>query len=390
MGTALNRPVGGQSSALGVTLLMIAVALAALAVPSAAQAYTCGAAGEDDFQRPSGTNLGPKWIERNEDWFISTGGRAFHESPVQAVATFVGADARDASVCVDVNRGGATGYRAVGVALNYKSLSDANIIRVHTEGIDAKFNSYKFQWNGVIGEGVGHGTIETPFDEARLHVTQIGTVATLEIDLNYDGIAEETYSADYAQSSATGTGVGIYSNGPAGLDNFRWGPILPPETPGGGPGGGSPSPTTPAVEDVTKPALGALGLSSATFRAAKSGASISAKRKSKAKVGTEVTYRLSELATVAFTVERKTTGRRASGKCRATTRKNARNTKCTRYVKVPGSFNIDGKAGENTFTFRGRMGGKSLKPASYRLKGTATDPARNASAPKQKAFKIVK
>ncbi len=368
------------------TLLVVGVVLAALAVPSAAQAYTCKSAGEDDFQRPSGTDLGPKWIERKEDWFISTGGRAFHESQETGVATFVGADARDVSVCVDVNRGGATGYRYVGIALNYKSLSDANIIWVGTEGVNDKFNYAKFQSNGLIGEGPGYGTIDTPFDDARLHVTQIGTVATLEIDLNYDGIAEETHSADYGEYSATGTGVGIYSYGPAGVDNFRWGPILPPGTPGGGDGGGG------ASKDVTKPALGALGLSSATFKAAKSGASVSAKRKSmaKVKVGTKVSYRLSEAATVAFVVERKTTGRRASGKCRPKTRKNAKKARCTRYVKVPGSFTVNGQAGENTFTFRGRMGGKALKPGSYRLNGTATDPAKNASAPKRKAFKIVK
>lgn len=310
-------------------------------------------------------------------------GRVFHSSLEQGLATFVGADARDASVCVDVNRGTANpGFRSVGVVLNYKSLSDANIIWVGGGGDSGKFDSYKFQSNGLIGEGPKFGSIDTPFDNARLHVTQIGTVATLEIDLNYDGIADETYSADYEQYSGTGTGVGIYSYGEPGVDNFRWGPILPPGPPGGDGGGAS--------EDVIKPALGALGLASATFKAAKSGASISAKRKSKAKVGTKVTYRLSEAATVAFTVERKTTGRRVSRKCRARTRKNAKKAKCTRYVKVPGSFTMEGKAGENAFTFRGRMGGKSLKPGSYRLNGSATDPAKNVSVPQRKAFKIVK
>jgi hypothetical protein len=370
------------------TLLVIGVVLAALAIPSAAQAYTCKSAGEDDFQRPSGTNLGPKWIERKENWEILPGGRVFHSSLEDGVATFVGADARDASVCIDVNRGTTnTGFRSVGVVLNYKSLSDANIIWIGNEGPSDKFNSYKFQWLGLIGEGPEYGLIDTPFENARLHVTQVGTVATLEIDLNYDGIADETYSADYgAEYSGTGTGVGIYSYGEPGVDNFRWGPILPPGSPGGGSegnGGG-------VSEDVIKPALNALGLSSATFKAAKSGASISAKHKAKAKVGTKVSYRLSEAAAVAFIVERKTTGRRVSGKCREKTRKNAKKARCTRYVKVPGSFTVNGKAGKNSFTFRGRMGGKPLKPGSYRLDATATDPAKNASEPKQKTFRIVK
>ena len=57
---------------------------------------------------------------------------------------------------------------------------------------------------------------------------------------------------------------------------------------------------------------------------------------------------------------------------------------------MTGSFTVPGKAGTNTFTFRGRIGGKKLRPGSYRLNGTATDPAKNKSLPKRKRFRIVK
>ena len=56
---------------------------------------------------------------------------------------------------------------------------------------------------------------------------------------------------------------------------------------------------------------------------------------------------------------------------------------------MKGSFTVAGKAGKNTFKFRGRLGGKKLTPGSYRLTGTATDPSKNASVPKHKGFKIV-
>ena len=57
---------------------------------------------------------------------------------------------------------------------------------------------------------------------------------------------------------------------------------------------------------------------------------------------------------------------------------------------MPGSFTHRGTRGANSFTFRGRVGGKKLKPGSYRLKGTAKDLAGNGSKVQQKAFRIVK
>lgn len=48
-----------------------------------------------------------------------------------------------------------------------------------------------------------------------------------------------------------------------------------------------------------------------------------------------------------------------------------------------------GKPGANSFTFRGRMGGKALRPGGYRLLGVATDPAKNASKSVNRAFRIV-
>ena len=41
-------------------------------------------------------------------------------------------------------------------------------------------------------------------------------------------------------------------------------------------------------------------------------------------------------------------------------------------------------------TFRGRMGGKTLKPGAYRLRMRATDAAKNVSAYKTLRFTIVR
>jgi hypothetical protein len=145
--------------------------------------------------------------------------------------------------------------------------------------------------------------------------------------------------------------------------------------------------TTTPPADTTKPALGALGLSVRVFRAAKSGPSISAKKKP---VGTKVSLNLSEPSSVRFTVERKTQGRKVGKNCVAQTRSNRKKKACVRWVKVKGSFTRAGKAGKNTFKFRGRIGGKALKPGNYRLDGQATDPAKNKSTTKRRSFKIVR
>jgi hypothetical protein len=122
------------------------------------------------------------------------------------------------------------------------------------------------------------------------------------------------------------------------------------------------------------------------FRAARSGPSTSATRP----IGTKVTYSLSEPGKVRFSVDRKSRGRKVGTRCRAQTRANRNRRACTRWVKVKGSFTVTGKAGKNSFKFRGRIGGTSLKPGSYRLNGQAADAANNRSAVKRNGFKIVR
>ena len=132
--------------------------------------------------------------------------------------------------------------------------------------------------------------------------------------------------------------------------------------------------TTAPAADTTKPALGGLSFSSTVFKAANSGAAFSAKKSRP--TGTKVSFTLSEASAVKFTVQRKAKGRKVGSKCAKPKRSNRKKKKCTRWESVRGSFTVPGKAGKNTFTFRGRIGGKKLRPASYRLTGTATDPAQ--------------
>jgi hypothetical protein len=129
-------------------------------------------------------------------------------------------------------------------------------------------------------------------------------------------------------------------------------------------------------------------MSKTAFPAAGSGPAFSTKKKKP--VGTKVTFGLTEPSNVKFTVDRKTKGRKVGKKCKAKTKANRKKKACTRWVKVKGSFTVPGKAGSNSFKFRGRIGGKKLKPARYRLNSQATDLAKNKSAIKRESFKIVK
>jgi len=95
------------------------------------------------------------------------------------------------------------------------------------------------------------------------------------------------------------------------------------------------------------PVLSSYTLSPTSFKAATSGPSIAPSG------GTTVSFVLSEAATVLFKVQKLS----SSGT----------------WVAVPGSFSFSGRKGSNQFHFSGRVGGVKLKPATYRLRATATD-----------------
>jgi hypothetical protein len=106
-------------------------------------------------------------------------------------------------------------------------------------------------------------------------------------------------------------------------------------------------------------------------------------------VGTKVSYTDSEAGLATFTVQRPAAGRKVKGNCVAPSKKNRKAKKCTRYLSV-GIFQRQSTIGANSFTFRGRVGGRKLKPGKYRLQIVAADAAGNRSAPRYVSFKIVK
>ncbi|MEK6228904.1 MAG: hypothetical protein AABM31_06215 [Actinomycetota bacterium] len=142
----------------------------------------------------------------------------------------------------------------------------------------------------------------------------------------------------------------------------------------------------PAVLDTTAPVLQSVRLSNRRFRAARAGRAISS-----APLGTRVRYRLSEAATVTVRYERRVSGRRVGGRCRAVTRRNRGRKRCFRFVLVRGSARRGGTAGANSFRLTGRMNGRALRAGAYRLRRSARDGAGNTSKPRRSgSFRIVR
>jgi hypothetical protein len=94
--------------------------------------------------------------------------------------------------------------------------------------------------------------------------------------------------------------------------------------------------------------LKGLKVKPAAFKAAGKGGSVVTSA-----TGARVSFRLSQPSTVKFTVERK-------------------KAKSKRYKKLRGSFSVVGKSGANKVRITGRLRGKRLKVARYRLVAIAS------------------
>jgi hypothetical protein len=148
-------------------------------------------------------------------------------------------------------------------------------------------------------------------------------------------------------------------------------PQNPGETPGGGGGGGGGggNPTAPNLA----PALSKLKLSKTTFR-----------RGSSTKIG----FRLSEAAKVTLSFERKLNGWRIGSRCVKPPKRARAN--CTRYSKIATKLTVQGKAGNNSVVFRGRLSRtKVLSAGRYRLTLVATDATGKRSTAGRVSLKVL-
>lgn len=138
-------------------------------------------------------------------------------------------------------------------------------------------------------------------------------------------------------------------------------------------------PVVPDPADTTKPTIAGLSFKPKAFRAAAPGAKSG---------GTNISFRLSEAATVRLTIQRRARGRKAGRKCVAPRPNNRNARSCVRWLKVRGQIERTSVAGSNSFRFSGRLAGRKLVRGSYRATSVATDAAGNRSAVTRRAFSV--
>ena len=146
-----------------------------------------------------------------------------------------------------------------------------------------------------------------------------------------------------------------------------------------------PPATTPGRADRTPPVISKFKLSPTAFRAAAKGPSLAKQR-----TGTLVSYKLSERATVTFTVQRAVAGRLVGRSCLKATARLRRKRACKRFVPVGGSLARSRPAGADRFRFTGRLGTKPLTPGAYRLTARGADAAHNRSLPVSREFRVLR
>jgi hypothetical protein len=255
--------------------------------------------------------------------------------------------------------------------------------------------------NGAVNPGGGTTTARFQFGKSTAYGSESPTQAVGSdradhaLSASLFGLQPDT---TYHYRVVATQGTLVITSGDA---TFKTPPVTPPPASGdtgGGATGGSgdlggagdafpaapAQPAAPAVDALAPAFTAQPRLAPRTFAAASRGPSVVAS----AAQGTVVSYSLSEPAQVAFTVQRAAPGRRARGGCRKPSARNRSGKRCTRFVRVTGSFTHSGATGANRFRFTGRVGGRKLAPGTYRLAATATDPAGNRSSPKRAGFKI--
>jgi hypothetical protein len=151
--------------------------------------------------------------------------------------------------------------------------------------------------------------------------------------------------------------------------------------PGGGGGGGGSAPVRASVSG--------LGLTNSVFAVgAASTPRTGATTSKRHKTGTTFSFQLDRAATVKIAIQRRATGRRDKGKCKASSRRLRTKPKCTRTITV-GTLTRTAHPGLNTVVFSGRIGHRPLSPRPYRAVFKAVD-AAGTSSPHSVGFTIVK
>ncbi len=205
-----------------------------------------------------------------------------------------------------------------------------------------------------------------------LGAQQLGSAGTPSISGNGDCVAFETRSDDLVAM-------------PPGTDFGRViARVMRGDCPFGPPAGSQPAPA-PQAADTSAPVVSGVSISPRRFLA---GRRVSRRTRTRPAIGARLRFSLSEAATVALRIDRLRPGRRLRNRC-VVPRRAPRGRRCTRALRR-GTLTRAGAAGANRVSITGRLRGRKLPPAPYRIELRATDAAGNVSAPRRVKFRILR
>jgi hypothetical protein len=174
----------------------------------------------DDFNRPDANNPGPNWTTRSGQFAIQSGTA---RGPGGAnLMSYNGPVSDPYSARADVSDVGTLNYAAL--VLGYASLTNNLFIKVQNNDGVGGFDSVGFYFgnngsnNGAWANNAFIGI--TPFTTGQITASLLGTTVTLDIDTNFDGTADYSYSRTGVPAGLLGTGVGVGAFGGGTLDNF--------------------------------------------------------------------------------------------------------------------------------------------------------------------------
>ncbi len=177
----------------------------------------------DNFNRPDSSDLGPNWtIQQGSIGII--GNAAASSSDERSIATVNGFSANYTGVKLTVDAlDVGPGVQYTGLILGYLNSNQTILVKVQsnsdsTSVYDTAAFYYDYSpWAG----GKGFFSLDTPFETGRISAYAVGAdVIKLDIDTNFDGIAEQSYTSAGASGLTLGTGVGLGMYGDARADNY--------------------------------------------------------------------------------------------------------------------------------------------------------------------------
>ena len=173
----------------------------------------------DDFNRPDGSDMGPKWIER-------AGNTALQYNLATATANASLMTFEDGTpgnhICADVYASG-SGLQYAALVTGYANVNRNVFVKLQGTG---QFSTLYFYFgNNGSGSGwdnEGSFTLPEPIWGAHMSCHLVGDRIIVELDTNWDGEVDLTYERGGLPMHllGKGSGVGFWGTTPPWVDNF--------------------------------------------------------------------------------------------------------------------------------------------------------------------------